>query len=62
MFRAMPQMSLALTKRLDNCDYCNHGYESKDCYMCTSPSWSEQCYYGSIPIKCLRDVDGYVNT
>ena len=62
MFRAMPQSSLALLVGLENCDYCNHGYQSKDCYMCTSPTWAEQCYYSSISIRCLRDVDGYTNT
>lgn len=63
LFHGMPQMSLNLTaSHMDNCDYCNYGYHAKDCYMCTTPCFSEKCYYTYLPLRCYYDVDGYANT
>lgn len=46
---------------MENCDYCNYGYFSKDCYLCTGASRSEGCLYGTFPIRCSYDLDGYFN-
>lgn len=44
-----------------NSQYSNYWADSKDCYMCSWPFWSEQCYYSFIPAKCVGDVDSYFN-
>jgi hypothetical protein len=62
LFRSMPQMSLQLSPHMQNCDYCNYGLSAKNCYMCTTAVYSEQCYYSYLPFKCYYDVDGYANT
>lgn len=62
MFDSMPQMSLNVSPSMENCDYCNYGFNAKDCYMSTSPVFSEQCYYSYLPFRCICDIDGYANT
>ncbi len=61
-FSSFPQMSLQISPHMENCDYCNYWYYAKDCYMCTTPAFSEKCYYAYLPYKCYYDVDGYVNS
>jgi len=62
MFERMPQISLNVSPYMENCDYCNYGLNAKDCYMSTSPVFSEQCYYSYLPFRCTYDIDGYANT
>ena len=62
MFSKMPQISLHLGFTLENCDYCNYGMDSKDCYMCSSPTWAENCYYSSFPFRSYYDVDGHADS
>ncbi len=58
----IPQISLDLTPSMENCDYCNYGMDSKNCYVCQTAIWSENCLYSSLPMRCYHDVDGYANT
>lgn len=62
MFRVMPQFALHVSPSMENCDYCNYGMESKNCYMAQTPIWSEQCYYSCTPLRCYYDIDGFLNT
>ncbi len=57
----MPKQNLFITDDMENCDYCNYGGASKDCYLCFCPFGSEQCLYSWTPGWCREDVDGYAN-
>ena len=58
---AAPQIALINSFNAVNCDYANYGFSSKDCYMCYSPAFAEQCYYCELPGWCYYDIDGTLN-
>lgn len=57
----MPRISLHVNDTMENCDYCNYGGTSKDCYLTFCPVQSEKCLYSWTPGMCLEDIDGYAN-
>jgi len=57
---SVPKRNLFIEEGMENCDYCNYGGISKDCYLCFAPYKSEKCLY-SYPVWCTEDVDGYMS-
>lgn len=54
-------LNIAAWATMENCDYCNYGFASKDCYMCQVPLMSELCYYSHSPFQSKYNFDCYLN-
>ena len=61
-FNTVPKRNLNLTgETMENCDYCNYGFYSKNCYMCQVALMSEQCFYSNSPYESKYNFDCYFN-
>jgi len=58
---SVPKPSLLMAESMENCDYCSYGQYSKSCYLSTGATYSENCYYSSFPIRCVNDIDWFLN-
>jgi hypothetical protein len=61
LLKDVPKKSLNLPDNMENCDYCNYGSSSKNCYLCVAPVFAENCLYSWTPYKCTEDIDCYAN-
>ncbi|MBU0626267.1 hypothetical protein KKG31_00480 [Patescibacteria group bacterium] len=59
--KKVPKRILSNAVTMVNCEYSNYGMDSKDCYMSAGVVYSERCHYSYTSLKCLEDIDGYVN-
>jgi len=53
----VPKLASFIHSTMENCGFCNYGQASKDCYMCFSAVWSENCINSQTPCSCIQDVD-----
>lgn len=58
---SVPKKALHIPDSMINCDYCNYGGNSKDCYLCFTPFQSQNCLYCRVAFGCNWDVDGEAN-
>lgn len=57
----VPKKGLHVADDMINCDYCNYGGSSKDCYLTFLPYESENCIHSRVPYACKFDLDGEAN-
>ncbi len=57
----VPKLASFIHSTMENCGFCNYGQASKDCYMCFSAVWSENCINSQTPCSCIQDVDWVFN-
>ncbi len=56
LFRDVPRPTLK-TRNAINCEYCEDGGDSKNCYLCFGPYLSEDCLYSYSPVASRSCVD-----
>ena len=57
----VPCMALYVLDSMINSDFCNFGYDCKNCYLSTNSYRCEDAFYSHTGIDTSWDVDGYVN-
>ncbi len=59
--KVVPKKALHIPDSMINCDYCNYGGNSKDCYLCFAPWESQNCFYSRVAFASEYDIDGEAN-
>ncbi len=59
--KLVPKKALHIPDNMINCDFCNYGGNSKDCYLCFAPWESQNCLYSRVAFASQLDVDGEAN-
>ncbi|MEI7477825.1 MAG: hypothetical protein WCJ81_04930 [bacterium] len=54
----MPKQNLA-NNNCENADYGNNNTDVKDCYMCFSTGYSQNCYHLNVAAWSENSIDGY---
>lgn len=57
----VPKKALHIPDSMINCDYCNYGGNSENCYLCFAPFESQNCLYSRATFGCNYDIDGEAN-
>ena len=58
LLKEVPKQNLA-NNNCDNADYGNNNTDVKNCYMCFSTGYSEDCYHLNVAARSKNTVDGY---